>query len=161
MEERKIELHSPAVQEIFGKPPRWIFSWGISLIVVVLTVFSLVFFCWRVPERISVQIVSQDLQEGWVLISTQDADKVKSSKGLYGEFNNADTNYWYKGKILNCEFVENHGESCCKISFCTTESGILSAMSSEMKTSEESFLEDVVYFIVREKTIYKFLVTEK
>lgn len=159
MEEKKIELHSPAVQEIFGKPPRWIFSWGISLIVIVLLVFSLVFFCWKVPEQIPVQVVSMDLREGWVIISAQDMDRVKSSKDLYGEINRSDTNYWYKGKILKWEFVEKHGKSCCKILFSKTESGILREMGSEMKTSKESVLENTVYFFCRKKTVYKFLLS--
>ncbi|MDE5762473.1 MAG: hypothetical protein K2H68_03050 [Bacteroidales bacterium] len=154
MEEKKIELHSPAVQEIFGKPPRWIFSWGISLIVIVLTVFALVFFCWKVPERIPVQVVSMDLQEGWVIISAQDANRVQTSTSLYGNVNKGDTIYWYRGKISNWKFIESPID-CYKISFSKTGSGLSSTISSDLENLEESFSNNDVYFFVREKTMYR------
>lgn len=154
MEEKKIELHSPAVQEIFGKPPRWIFSWGISLIVVVLTVFALVFFCWKVPERIPVQVVSMDLQEGWIIIPAQDANRVQTSTSLYGNVNKGDTIYWYRGEISDWALIEDSID-CYKISFSETGSGLSSTISSDLENSEESFSNNVVYFFVREKTMYR------
>ena len=36
--EPPVELHSPAVQEIFGRPPRWIVRWGITVTGLVVAV---------------------------------------------------------------------------------------------------------------------------
>ncbi|MCI4667039.1 MAG: HlyD family secretion protein [Bacteroidia bacterium] len=51
-----IELRSPKVQEIMNKPPRWIVSWGITVIAVVIAV--ILFLTWKIkyPEIIPARI---------------------------------------------------------------------------------------------------------
>ena len=53
---KEIELHSEEVNDILSRPPKWIISWGVSLIftIVVILVTGSVFF--RYPEIITAPI---------------------------------------------------------------------------------------------------------
>ena len=55
--DRLNDLHSEEVQEIIGKPPHWILSWGITLLlIIVLMVFAGSYF-FRYPDVIAGEIM--------------------------------------------------------------------------------------------------------
>ena len=55
--EKDIELKSPAVQEILGRPPRWIIRWGITVIVIIIGGIIVGSCFFNYPEIISAPIV--------------------------------------------------------------------------------------------------------
>ncbi len=54
--QKEIELHSEEVNDILARPPRWIISWGISLIFIIFVVIILGSVFFRYPEIISAPI---------------------------------------------------------------------------------------------------------
>jgi multidrug resistance efflux pump len=55
-QERMLELRSPEVQEILGKPPRWIIRWGITLILSVVVLLFAGSFLFKYPDVISATV---------------------------------------------------------------------------------------------------------
>ncbi|MDR1740084.1 MAG: HlyD family secretion protein [Bacteroidales bacterium] len=55
-QERMLELRSPEVQQILGKPPRWIIRWGITLILSIVGLLFLGSFLFQYPDVISATI---------------------------------------------------------------------------------------------------------
>ena len=55
-EEQQIELKSPAVQEILGRPPRWIIRWGISIIFIVVAGLVVGSYFFKYPDIINATI---------------------------------------------------------------------------------------------------------
>ena len=51
-EDSRMELRSPAVQEIFGRPPRWIVRWGISVLGLVVALFFVGSALVKYPDRV-------------------------------------------------------------------------------------------------------------
>ena len=54
--EQQIELKSPAVQEILGRPPRWIIRWGISIIFIVVAGLVVGSYFFKYPDVINATI---------------------------------------------------------------------------------------------------------
>ena len=54
---RLIEIRSEAVQEILGRPPRWIIRWGITVLFLVIGVLLIGSYYFSYPEIIPAQIV--------------------------------------------------------------------------------------------------------
>jgi HlyD family secretion protein len=52
-----IELRSEEVQEVLGRPPRWILRWGITVIFVVVVVLLVGSYFFKYPEIITAQVV--------------------------------------------------------------------------------------------------------
>lgn len=54
--EPPVELHSPAVQEIFGRPPRWMVRWGITVTGLVVAVMVAGSALLKLPDVVSSSI---------------------------------------------------------------------------------------------------------
>ena len=65
-EENQIELKSPAVQEILGRPPRWIIRWGISIIFAVIAGLVVGSYFFKYPDIISatITVTTENLPAG-------------------------------------------------------------------------------------------------
>ena len=55
-EEKPIELKSPAVQEILGRPPRWIVRWGISIIFIIVAGLVVGSYFLKYPDILTATI---------------------------------------------------------------------------------------------------------
>ncbi|MDR1434247.1 MAG: hypothetical protein LBI93_03775, partial [Endomicrobium sp.] len=55
--ENNIELRSEEVQEILGRPPRWIIRWGIAAIFIVIGGLFVGSYFFKYPEVITAPIV--------------------------------------------------------------------------------------------------------
>ncbi|MCL2290295.1 MAG: HlyD family secretion protein [Bacteroidetes bacterium] len=55
--QKEIELKSPAVQEVLGRPPRWIIRWGISIIFIVIAGLVVGSYFFKYPDIIEARIV--------------------------------------------------------------------------------------------------------
>jgi multidrug efflux pump subunit AcrA (membrane-fusion protein) len=52
----EVELKSPAVQEILGRPPRWIIRWGITVILIIIGGILIGTYFFKYPDVISATI---------------------------------------------------------------------------------------------------------
>ena len=70
--ENLIELKSPAVQEILGRPPRWIIRWGISIIFIVVAGLVVGSYFFKYPDVINATITvsTENLPAGLMAKST-------------------------------------------------------------------------------------------
>ena len=61
--ENEIELKSPALQEILGRPPRWIIRWGITVVVVIICGIIVGSYFFKYPDILpaSITVTSQNL----------------------------------------------------------------------------------------------------
>jgi HlyD family secretion protein len=66
MEEKQIELKSPAVQEILGRPPQWIIRWGISIIFIVIAGLVVGSYFFKYPDIITatITVTTENLPAG-------------------------------------------------------------------------------------------------
>jgi len=64
--EKPIELKSPAVQEILGRPPRWIIRWGISIIFMVIAGLVVGSHFFKYPDVIqaTITVTTENLPAG-------------------------------------------------------------------------------------------------
>jgi len=78
MEEKQIELKSPAVQEILGRPPRWIIRWGISIIFFVIAGLVVGSYFFKYPDIISasITVTSENLPAGLMAKTTGRIDTI-------------------------------------------------------------------------------------
>jgi len=61
-----IELRSESVQEILGRPPRWIIRWGISLIFIVVAGLVIGSYFFKYPDVIqaTITVTTENLPAG-------------------------------------------------------------------------------------------------
>jgi len=78
MEEKQIELRSESVQEILGRPPRWIIRWGISIIFIVVTGLIIGSYFFKYPDVItaSITVTSENLPAGLMAKTTGRIDSI-------------------------------------------------------------------------------------
>ena len=57
LEEKMIELRSEEVQEILGRPPRWILRWGITLLFSVILLLFVVSWFYKYPDVIVSDVI--------------------------------------------------------------------------------------------------------
>jgi len=64
--EKQIELKSPAVQEILGRPPRWIIRWGISIIFIVIAGLVIGSYFFKYPDILiaTITVTTENLPAG-------------------------------------------------------------------------------------------------
>jgi len=76
--ENPIELKSPAVQEILGRPPRWIIRWGITIIFIVVAGLVVGSYFLKYPDIItaSITVTSENLPAGLVAKSSGRIDTI-------------------------------------------------------------------------------------
>ena len=55
--QKEIELKSPIVQEVLGRPPRWIVRWGISIIFIILAGLVVGSYFFKYPDIINATII--------------------------------------------------------------------------------------------------------
>ena len=77
-EEKQIELRSESVQEILGRPPRWIIRWGISIIFVIIAGLVVGSYFFKYPDIISasITVTSENLPAGLVAKSSGRIDTI-------------------------------------------------------------------------------------
>jgi len=77
-EEKQIELKSPAVQEILGRPPRWIIRWGISIIFIVVAGLIIGSYFFKYPDVIqaTITVTTENLPAGVMAKTTGRIDSV-------------------------------------------------------------------------------------
>jgi len=65
-EEKPIELKSPAVQEILGRPPRWIVRWGISIIFIIVAGLVVGSYFFKYPDILiaTITVTTENLPAG-------------------------------------------------------------------------------------------------
>ncbi|MCL2040897.1 MAG: HlyD family secretion protein [Bacteroidales bacterium] len=58
-----LELKSPPVQEVLGRPPRWVIRWGITVIMVVIAVVFVGSYFFKYPDVVSatVEVTTENL----------------------------------------------------------------------------------------------------
>ena len=73
-----IELKSPAVQEILGRPPRWIIRWGISIIFIVIAGLVAGSYFFKYPDIITanITVTSENLPAGLMAKTTGRIDTI-------------------------------------------------------------------------------------
>jgi len=78
MNENNIELKSPAVQEILGRPPRWIIRWGISIIFIVIAGLVAGSYFFKYPDIIAatITVTSENLPAGLMAKSSGRIDTI-------------------------------------------------------------------------------------
>jgi len=91
MEEKQIELRSESVQEILGRPPRWIIRWGISIIFIVITGLIIGSYFFKYPDVItaSITVTSENLPAGLMAKTTGRIDTLfvtEKQKVKQGDF---------------------------------------------------------------------------
>jgi HlyD family secretion protein len=61
-----IELRSESVQEILGRPPRWIIRWGISIIFIVVAILVVGSYFFKYPDVLtaSITVTTENLPAG-------------------------------------------------------------------------------------------------
>jgi HlyD family secretion protein len=76
--QKEIEIKSPAVQEILGRPPRWIIRWGISIIFFVITGLVVGSYFFKYPDIISasITVTSENLPAGLMAKSSGRIDTI-------------------------------------------------------------------------------------
>jgi len=76
--QKEIELKSPAVQEILGRPPRWIIRWGISIIFIVIAGLAVGSYFFKYPDIIvaSITVTSENLPAGLMAKSSGRIDTI-------------------------------------------------------------------------------------
>ncbi|MCL2290379.1 MAG: HlyD family secretion protein [Bacteroidetes bacterium] len=76
--ETQIELKSPAVQEILGRPPRWIIRWGISIIFFVIAILVIGSYFFKYPDIItaSITVTTENLPAGLMAKSSGRIDTI-------------------------------------------------------------------------------------
>ncbi len=75
-EERQVELKSPAVQEILGRPPRWIIRWGITVILLIVggIVVGSCFFKYPDVVPATIEVTTENLPAQLVARATGKLD---------------------------------------------------------------------------------------
>jgi multidrug efflux pump subunit AcrA (membrane-fusion protein) len=70
--QREIELKSPAVQEVLGRPPRWIIRWGITVILVVIAALFVGSWFFKYPDVVSatIEVTTENLPVSLVARAT-------------------------------------------------------------------------------------------
>ncbi|MDR0207422.1 MAG: HlyD family secretion protein [Bacteroidales bacterium] len=76
--QKEIELKSPAVQEILGRPPRWIIRWGISIIFIVVAGLIIGSYFFKYPDVIqaTITVTTENLPAGVIAKTTGRIDSV-------------------------------------------------------------------------------------
>jgi HlyD family secretion protein len=66
MSEKNIELRSESVQEILGRPPRWIIRWGISIIFVIVAGLVVGSYFFKYPDVLTatITVTTENLPAG-------------------------------------------------------------------------------------------------
>jgi HlyD family secretion protein len=78
MEEKQIELRSESVQEILGRPPRWIIRWGISIIFIIVAGLVAGSYFIKYPDILtaSITVTSENLPAGLMAKTTGRIDSI-------------------------------------------------------------------------------------
>ncbi|MCL2434806.1 MAG: HlyD family secretion protein [Lentimicrobiaceae bacterium] len=78
MNEKQIELKSPAVQEILGRPPRWIIRWGISIIFIVVAGLVVGSYFLKYPDILTanITVTTENLPVGLMARSSGRIDTI-------------------------------------------------------------------------------------
>jgi len=73
-----IELRSESVQEILGRPPRWIIRWGISIIFIVITGLIIGSYFFKYPDVITatITVTTENLPAGLMAKTTGRIDSI-------------------------------------------------------------------------------------
>jgi len=76
--QKEIELKSPAVQEVLGRPPRWVIRWGISIIFFVIACLVVGSYFFKYPDIISasITVTSENLPAGLMAKSSGRIDTI-------------------------------------------------------------------------------------
>jgi HlyD family secretion protein len=93
---KDIELKSPAVQEILGRPPRWMIRWGISIVFILVSGLIVGSYFFKYPDVISatITVTKEELPNectkilGKILISPKGSGKVKIGQNVNVKFDN-------------------------------------------------------------------------
>ena len=88
---RNSELKSPAVQEILGRPPRWIIRWGITVIVFIISGIMVGTYFFKYPDIVSatIEVTTENLPTQLVARATGNLDTLfivdneRVKKGVY------------------------------------------------------------------------------
>ena len=88
---KNVELKSPAVQEILGRPPRWIIRWGITVILVIISGIMVGTYFFKYPDIVpaTIEVTTENLPAQLVARATGKldtlfiADNEKVKKGAY------------------------------------------------------------------------------
>jgi HlyD family secretion protein len=88
---RNVELKSPAVQEILGRPPRWIIRWGITVILIIISGIMVGTYFFKYPDIIpaTIEVSTENLPAQLVARATGKldtlfiADNETVEKGVY------------------------------------------------------------------------------
>ena len=66
--EKQIELKSPAVQEILGRPPRWVVRWGITIIFIIVAGLVVGSYFFKYPDILTatITVTTENLPAGVV-----------------------------------------------------------------------------------------------
>jgi len=78
MEEKQIELRSESVQEILGRPPKWIIRWGISIIFIVVAGLVIGSYFFKYPDVIeaTITVTTENLPAGLMAKTTGRIDTI-------------------------------------------------------------------------------------
>jgi HlyD family secretion protein len=74
--EKAIELKSPAVQEILGRPPRWVIRWGITVIFMIVAGLVVGSYFFKYPDILTatITVTTENLPAGVMAKSTGKID---------------------------------------------------------------------------------------
>ena len=63
---KNIELRSESVQEILGRPPRWIIRWGISIIFIIVAGLVVDSYFFKYPDVLTatITVTTENLPAG-------------------------------------------------------------------------------------------------
>jgi len=78
MNEENIELRSESVQEILGRPPKWIIRWGISIIFIVVAGLVVGSYFFKYPDVIeaTITVTTENLPAGLMAKTTGKIDTI-------------------------------------------------------------------------------------
>jgi len=74
----EIEIKSPAVQEVLGRPPRWIIRWGITVIMIIIAGLLVGSYFFKYPDVVSatIEVTTENLPVSLVARATGKLDTI-------------------------------------------------------------------------------------
>jgi hypothetical protein len=154
-----LELKSPPVQEILGRPPRWIIRWGITVILIVIVGLFVGSYFFKYPDVISatIEVTTDNLPVQLVARATGKLDTlfvvdneiVEKEQYLAVIENSANFEdvLFLKKAVSSFEFwVSMFGRADLQQRHCERSEAIQNSFSSTEAQSTQSFTEKMSIF---------------
>ena len=120
----KIELKSPVVQEILGRPPRWIIRWGISIIFIVVAGLIVGSYFFKYPNVIqaTITVTTENLPAGVMAKTTGRIDSVFVSEKQFVQKGDLLAVIENPANFEDIMVLKNLCESPCPLRLCAKDS---------------------------------------